>query len=301
LRVVVALGGNALLRRGETPTAEAQRRNLERAGEAIAGVARDHDLVVTHGNGPQVGLLMLQSTSRSEGPRFPLDVVSAESVGMIGYLLETELTNRLPGREVATLLTRVQVDPDDPAFEEPTKPIGPGCDRERADVLAREHGWSFAREGERWRRVVPSPRPLRILELDTIRLLVRHGVLVVCAGGGGLPVIVTGDGRIVGVEAVVDKDRTTALLAQELDADALLLLTDVEGVIEGWGTPEARPIRRASPERLRAMALDPGSMGPKVEAACAFVDATGRPASIGALEDAAALLAGDAGTRVAAG
>lgn len=301
MRVVVALGGNALLRRGETPTAEAQRRNLERAGAAIAAVARDHDLVITHGNGPQVGLLMLQSTRPDQGPRFPLDVVSAESVGMIGYLLETELSNRLPGREVATLLTRVQVDPGDPAFDEPTKPIGPGCDRERADALAREHGWSFVQDGGRWRRVVPSPRPLRILELDTIRLLVRHGVLVVCAGGGGLPVIVTGDGRIVGVEAVVDKDRTTALLAEELDADALLLLTDVDAVVEGWGTAEARSIRRASPERLRALELDPGSMGPKVEAACAFVDATGRPAAIGALEDAAALLDGNAGTRVEPG
>lgn len=298
MKVVLGLGGNALLRRGEAPSAEAQKRNLERAGEAVAEVARSHDAVVTHGNGPQVGLLSLRSARSGEGPHFPLDVLSAETVGMIGYLLETELANRLPDREVATLLTRVEVDPGDPAFDEPSKPIGAGYDRDEADALAREHGWTFAPDGERWRRVVASPAPLRILELGTIRLLVRHRVLVVCGGGGGLPVVVTGDGRVHGVEAVVDKDRTTALLARELGADLLLLLTDVEAVVEGWGTPEARPIHRATPERLRALELDPGSMGPKVEAACGFVESTGRPAAIGSLEDAAAMLSGEAGTRI---
>lgn len=301
MRVVIALGGNALLRRGEELTDEAQKRNVAGAAESVATLAADHEVVVTHGNGPQVGLLALQSSDGDDGPRFPLDVLSAESVGMIGYLVEQELSNRMPDREVAMLLTRVQVDPEDEAFDEPTKPIGAAYSKAKADELRRTRGWTMARDGEGWRRVVPSPRPRRILELETIRLLVRHGVLVVCGGGGGLPVVLSPGGWVQGVEAVVDKDHTTALLAAELDADALLLLTDVDAVHEGWGTPDARPIRRATPTELRALELDAGSMGPKVDAACRFVERTGATAAIGALEDAAELLEGRAGTRIQPG
>jgi len=297
----VALGGNALLRRGEEPTAEAQQRNVSRAAAAVAELAREHDVVLTHGNGPQVGLLALRNEARGRGPRFPLDVLSAETVGMIGYLIEQEISNRLPEREVATLLTRVQVDPEDPAFDDPTKPIGPGYSREDAERLRAERGWSFVEDGGEWRRAVPSPRPRRILELATIRLLVRHGVLVVCGGGGGLPVVLTPNGWVQGVEAVVDKDRTTSLLAAEIDADALLLLTDVEAVYADWGTEDARPIRSATPDELRALELDRGSMGPKVEGACDFVEATAGFAGIGSLDDALAILTGDAGTRIEAG
>lgn len=297
--VVVALGGNALLRRGESPDVETQRRNIRQAAEVIADLAQDHVLVVTHGNGPQVGLLALQSEAYREVAPYPLDVLGAESEGMIGYLLEQELRQLRPGGEVATLLTQVEVDPKDPAFENPTKPIGPVYEASRARELSRDRGWSIAPESSgHVRRVVPSPEPKQILELGTIRLLVASGVLVICAGGGGIPVARSPLGALHGVEAVIDKDLASALLATSLDADALLLLTDQAAVFADWPKPANDPLRSATVDELRARSFEPGSMGPKVEAACRFVEETRRKAGIGALRDARRILEGDAGTSV---
>jgi carbamate kinase len=298
IRVVVALGGNALIRRGERAEAATQRANIARAVRAVAAVADRHEVVVTHGNGPQVGLLALQAEAYRDVAPYPLDVLGAESEGMIGYLLEQELMNALPGRPVATLLTQVSVDAADPAFAAPSKPIGPVYDEPAGKRLASERGWSVAPDGDGVRRVVASPEPRAILELATIRLLTGAGVLVVCAGGGGVPVTITAGGAIRGVEAVVDKDRAAALLAEELDADALLLLTDVPRVVAGWGTPAAVELDRATPTQLRDLTFPAGSMGPKVEAACRFVERTGGLAAIGALDDAEAILAGRAGTQI---
>lgn len=301
MRVVAALGGNALLRRGEPLEASLQRENVRVAVAALAGLAGDGaELVVTHGNGPQVGLLALQAAAYDAVAPYPLDVLGAESEGMIGYLLEQELGNALPGRRVATLLTQVVVAADDPAFRRPTKPIGPVYAAEEARWLAAGRGWSVARDGEGWRRVVPSPEPRAIVELETIRLLVAHGVVVVCTGGGGIPVVADA-GVLRGIEAVIDKDLAAALLARELEADLLLLLTDVAAVERGFGTPAPAPIRRATPAELRRERFAEGSMGPKVEAACRFVEATGRPAGIGALADAARIALGEAGTLVTGG
>jgi carbamate kinase len=299
--VVAALGGNALLRRGQSAEAAAQRENVAVAVRAIAEIASEHDVVVTHGNGPQVGLLALQSDAYHDVGPYPLDVLGAESEGMIGYLLDQELVNGLPGREVATLLTQVIVDADDPAFARPEKFIGPVYDEAQSERLAAARGWTFRADGPYRRRVVPSPEPRSIVELQTIRLLVRAGVLVVCTGGGGIPVVVDRDGRLRGVEAVVDKDRAAALLALGLGADALLLLTDVAAVEIGYGTADAHALGEVEASRLREPAFAPGSMGPKVEAACRFAEATGGMAGIGGLEDAAAILRGERGTRVHAG
>ncbi len=301
MRIVIALGGNALLKRGEPLEADAQRRNVARAVRSIAAIARAHQVVVTHGNGPQVGLLALQNEAYRGVRPYPLDVLGAESAGMIGYIVQQELRNELPGRDVATIVTQVAVDAGDPAFGTPSKPIGPSYPEEEARRLAVERAWAVTRDGDRFRRVVASPEPLRIVELSAIRLLVEAGVLVICAGGGGIPVVIDPDGRLRGVEAVVDKDLSAALLAIELHADVLLMLTDVAAVWSDWGTPTARPIRQAPPAALRRLSFAVGSMGPKVEAACRFVEATGGLAAIGALEDAPALLHDGAGTRVRPG
>ncbi len=299
MRIVAALGGNALLRRNEPADVSHQRRNVRAAIEAMAELAGEHELVITHGNGPQVGLLALQAEADPSLAAYPLDVLGAESEGMIGYLLEQELTNALPGRRVATLLTQVIVGREDPAFAHPSKPIGPAYDRATAERRAAERGWSIARDGAYYRRVVPSPEPRAIVELSTLRLLVDAGVLVICVGGGGIPVLVE-DGHLRGVEAVVDKDLSAALLARTLDADALLLLTDVDAVYTGWDTASSRPLHGASCGELAGMAFDPGSMAPKVDAACRFAQATGRLAAIGSLRDAAAIVRGERGTRVTA-
>jgi carbamate kinase len=298
VRAVIALGGNALLRRGEPPDDERQRRNIAAAASAVARIAREHAVVVTHGNGPQVGLLALQAEAYDPRRAQSLDVLGAQTEGMIGYLIEQELRNRLPGRQVATLLTQVAVDACDPAFAKPTKPIGPVYSKQQAERLAGERGWNVAPDGDAYRRVVPSPAPQRIIELETIRLLLEAGVLVVCAGGGGIPVVETPSGGLRGIEAVIDKDRAAALLASALAADALLLLTDVDAVYADWGAPGARPLRRVTPDEIRRHTFEPGSMGPKVEAACRFVEATGGTAGIGSLEDAEAILAGRSGTIV---
>jgi carbamate kinase len=302
--VVAALGGNALLRRGEPLESEIARRNAKVAAEALATLAREHQLVVTHGNGPQIGLLALQNEAYRDVPSYPLDVLGAESEGMIGYVMEQELGNALPGCQIASLLTQTVVDPADPAFARPTKPIGPTYSAEVAQRLASERGWAVAPDGadgsgtDRWRRVVASPGPRSIVELPTIRLLLDHNVLVICAGGGGIPVVVDAHGARYGVEAVVDKDLVTALLAQELGADLLVLLTDVTSVELDWGTPHARPLRETTVRELSEYQFAPGSMGPKVEAALSFVSNTGRPAAIGALADAAAVVNGTAGTMI---
>ncbi|MDP2349573.1 MAG: carbamate kinase [Chloroflexota bacterium] len=297
MRVVAALGGNALLRRGQPLTAENQRANVAVAARALLPIAQEHDLILTHGSGPQVGLLALQNAAHHPEELYLLDVLDAETEGMIGYLLEQEVGNLLPpGRPMATLLTRIEVDPSDPAFSRPTKPIGPVYDREEAERLAVEKTWTIAPDGNKWRRVVPSPQPVRILELAVIELLVRERVIVVCAGGGGIPVVRMARGGFQGIEAVIDKDFAGALLATALHADAFLLLTDVDAIYADWGTPSARPIHQASPDELSGHAFAAGSMGPKVEAACRFVRAGSGFAAIGALADAGAMLRGEAGT-----
>ncbi len=296
MRIVVALGGNALLQRGQPLDAAVQRANTKVAAEAVAELAADHTLVVTHGNGPQVGLLALQNDAFPEVAAYPLDILDAETEGMVGYLIEQELGRHLRRDRLATLLTQVVVDPADPAFGRPTKPVGRGYEQAEAERLAAERNWTIAPDGDRWRRVVPSPEPKAIVELETIRLLLDHGVTVICAGGGGIPVVPDGLGGLSGIEAVIDKDAAAALLALELDMDALLLLTDVDGVYTGWGTPEATRIAETTPAELRSLQLPVGSMGPKVAAACRFVEGGGRLAAIGSLADAVALVDGTAGT-----
>jgi carbamate kinase len=296
--IVIALGGNALLKRGQSLEAEIQQRNISMATAAIAEIAREHQVVVTHGNGPQVGLLALQAEAYKQVRPYPLDVLGAETEGAIGYLLERELRNQLPERQVVTLLTQIEVDRDDPAFTRPTKPIGPLYTQAEAERLAAERGWAIAPEGNAYRRVVPSPEPHRIIELSAIRLLLQAGAIVICAGGGGIPVIVTAAGEIRGVEAVIDKDLATALLAKELSADVLLLLTDVDSVYLNWGLPTAERLKQVTPEQLRGYSFALGSMAPKVEAACRFVEATGGWAGIGRLQDATAIMAGTRGTIV---
>ena len=303
MRIVVALGGNALLKRGEPMTYEAQRSNVRIAAVALADLAQDHQIIVAHGNGPQVGLLALQAAAYAPQTLWPLDVLGAETEGMIGYLIEQELMNALPaGTQCATLLTRVEVDANDPAFDQPTKPIGPVYTADEAALVRAEHGWSMVAEAKGGlRRVVPSPLPIKILALGSIRLLVEAGVCVICAGGGGIPVMFGRSGGMEGVEAVIDKDRTAALLAQELNADALLMLTDVAAVMRDWGTPTEAAISKITPDALDQMSFAAGSMGPKIAAASAFVRSGGAMAGIGRLQDARAILDGHAGTRITKG
>ncbi len=299
--ILVALGGNALLRRGEPMTAAVQRANVRAAAEALAPVAERHRLVLSHGNGPQVGLLALQAAAYEKGEPYPLDILAAETEGMIGYLIEQELGNLLPFEvPFATILTMVEVDPDDPAFDDPTKFIGPVYDETEARLLESEHGWVFKLDGEHWRRVVPSPAPKRIFEHRPIKWLLEKGAIVICAGGGGIPTMYARDGSrtLLGAEVVVDKDRASALLAREVGADLFVMATDVDAVYLDWGTPAERPLRRTTVEELRSHDFPSGSMGPKVEAACAFAEETGRPAAIGALADIGAIVAGEAGTLV---
>jgi carbamate kinase len=299
MRIVAALGGNALLERGEPPESSIQEAHVIKAVRSLAPLAAGNDLVITHGNGPQVGMLALESAHDPSIMRpYPFDVLGAQTQGMIGYWLLQALQNALPGRQVACLVSRTLVRSQDPAFAHPSKFVGPVYEEQQARSLAESMGWQVRQDGSRWRRVVPSPEPARLLDLPTVRMLLDSQVVVVCSGGGGVPVV-TANGHLHGVEAVVDKDLTASMLARELNADALLLLTDVAAVQDEYGTPQARPIRRATPAELRARAFPAGSMGPKVEAVCRFVDATGKPAAIGRLGDAQALLAGGAGTLIA--
>jgi carbamate kinase len=299
--VVAALGGNALLRRGEPMTAENQRRNVRIAAEALAPVAAQHQLVVGHGNGPQVGLLALQGAAYGKVESYPLDVLGAETEGMIGYMIEQELGNLLPfERPFATLLTMIEVDPADRAFRDPTKFIGPVYGKAEADRVAAEKGWVFKQDGDTWRRVVASPEPKRIFELRPIKWLLERNTIVIAAGGGGIPTMYApGKQRtLAGVECVIDKDLASQLLARELDADLFVMLTDADAVYADWGTPTQKQIRRASPAALSKLPFAAGSMGPKVEAACRFAAATGKTAAIGALADLNRIIAGEAGTTV---
>lgn len=295
---VVALGGNALLRRGQITSASNQLKAIRAVAAALGPVGDHARLVVTHGNGPQVGLLSLKEDAFSDGEPYPLDVLDAETAGQIGYVLGLEIDNAIARQNTVTVLTRVLVDAADPAFGDPTKPIGPTYAEDRARSLARSHGWDVRLEGKHWRRVVASPEPKRILELSAIRHLVDGGYFVVCGGGGGIPVVASGNGY-AGVEAVVDKDLSSALIAVGLDADVLVLATDVDALYEGWGTPGQHPVGFASPEWLRERPFAAGSMGPKVEAACRFVEATGRRAAIGSVSDVSGLVDGTAGTQIA--
>ncbi len=302
MRIVAALGGNALLERGQKPDAAIQAQNAARAVAALAPLAADHELVLTHGNGPQVGVLALQSASDPNlTTPYPFDVLGAQTQGMIGYWLLQALQNNLPGRQVSAIINQTLVSAADPAFDNPTKFIGEVYDEERAKQLAAERGWTVKRDGTKWRRVVGSPRPERVVETRLIRLLLNSGAVVVCAGGGGVPVIRNEEGHLEGVEAVVDKDLTASVLAQALDADALLILTDVPHVLRRFGTPEEQPILRATPAAIRREDLPAGSMGPKVEAACRFAELTGDMAAIGRLDDAEDILAGRAGTIITPG
>ena len=301
MRILVALGGNALLKRGEPMTAEAQRTNVQVAAAQLAPVAADHELVISHGNGPQVGLLALQSAAYTEVESYPLDVLGAQTEGMIGYLIEQELGNLLPAEApLATMLTMIEVAADDPAFDDPTKFVGPIYDDAQAEALAAEKNWVFKRDGEHMRRVVASPVPQRIFELRPIRWLLEHGTVVICAGGGGIPTTFEpGRDRVLtGIEAVIDKDFASELLARDLDADLFVMATDVDGVYEGWGTPDQRKLDEVTPEELRAGTFAAGSMGPKVAAAAQFVERTGRRAAIGALSEIEEIVAGTAGTNV---
>ena len=300
MRIVVALGGNALQRRGEPMTVEGQRANVALACRSLAPVAIDHELVISHGNGPQVGLLALQASAYDDVSIYPFDVLGAQTEGMIGYLIEQELGNLVPAeKRLATVLTMTEVDPADPAFEHPTKFVGPVYTAEQAEKLAEQRGWVFHADGDKQRRVVPSPIPQRIIEIEPIQWLLQHRCVVVCAGGGGIPTMYApGTHTLVGVEAVIDKDRASAVLAGDLGADLLVIATDVDAVYLDWGTPQQRAVVAAHPDALDPALFPAGSMGPKVEAAAHFARASGRPAVIGSLEQLSSMLASDGGTRI---
>lgn len=299
-RVVVALGGNALLKRGEEMTAGNQRKNARLAAEALAPLCLEHETVITHGNGPQVGLLALQEIAY-EGEDYPLDVLGAETEGMIGYMIEQELGNVLPfEKPIATILTMVEVDPDDAAFSDPTKFIGKVYTEEEARAEAAEKGWQVKPDGKYWRRVVPSPLPKRIFQLRPIKWLLERNVVVIAAGGGGIPTMYEPgkERHLIGVECVVDKDRASALLAKEIGADVFVVATDTDAVYLDWGGPDQRAIRSATPEALDAYRFPAGSMGPKVEAAQDFARTTGGRAIICSLPDVPAAILGQKGTTI---
>ncbi|MGV1035688.1 MAG: carbamate kinase [Candidatus Nanopelagicales bacterium] len=300
MRIVVALGGNALARRGEPMTVERQRANVATACTALAPVAEHHELVISHGNGPQVGMLALQSAAYDTQTAYPFDVMGAQTEGMIGYFIEQELGNLLPmEKSLATLLTMVEVDPEDPAFQEPSKFVGPVYDEAIAKQLAADNGWTVKPDGGSWRRVVPSPQPRRIFELNPIKWLISNGAVVVCAGGGGIPTMYEpGTRNLVGVEAVIDKDLASYVLARDLDADLLVIATDTPSVFLDWGTDNQRAVTKANPDALVELGFAAGSMGPKVEAAAAFAKETGKTAAIGSLDQLEDLIEGKAGTHI---
>ena len=302
MRIVVALGGNALLRRGEKPDAETQIANVELAVKKLAPLAEKHEVVITHGNGPQVGVLALQSANDSNLSRpYPFDTLGAQTQGMIGYWLLQSLQNNLPGRHVTSLVNETLVLAGDPAFDNPTKFVGEVYSKEEAEALAKERGWVMKPDGKYYRRVVGSPRPQRVIETRVIRKVLASGTVVVCAGGGGIPVIRNEKGHLQGVEAVIDKDLTAAVLAEHLEADFLMILTDIPNVMQDYGTPQEKPIRRSSPAVMRKSGFAAGSMGPKVDAACRFVELTGDVAAIGQLADAVDIIRGEAGTIITPG
>lgn len=296
--IVIALGGNALLARGETLSAENQYRNIAQIADVVADLSQHYQVVIVHGNGPQVGLLALQNQAYADAPSWPLDVLVAETQGMLGYMIAQVLSARAGMPPVVTLLTRVEVDAADPAFRQPGKYIGPVWSPEEQSSLEARYGWQMKPDGKYVRRVVPSPRPQQILERQAISQMLADGNVVICAGGGGTPVV-AGRGGYQGVEAVIDKDLAASVLAQSLNAEALMILTDADAVYLDWGTPQARALHNASVDDLRPLAVPDGAMGPKAEAAIQFVEATGHRAYIGALRDAPAILRGEKGTQIA--
>ncbi|TKF33452.1 carbamate kinase [Vibrio kanaloae] len=298
--VVVALGGNALIRRGEPLEADVQRRNIETAVKTISEIAKVYNVVLVHGNGPQVGLLALQGLEYKKVNPYPLDVLGSETQGMIGYMLMQEFKNYLPNRNISCMLTQMTVDPNDPAFADPTKPIGPIYEEAEARELAEKFHWIVKPDGQHFRRVVPSPRPTGIVEHEAITQLIDAGHLVICTGGGGIPVKKE-NGKLVGVEAVIDKDMSAAFLAKQLDADALLILTDADAVYLDWGKPTQHALRSTTPSELAKFEFDAGSMGPKIEASCEFIQQGGKVVGIGALEDGLQILQGQAGTNITKG
>ncbi len=298
MRIVIALGGNALLRRGEEMTAENQRENIRIAAKVLAPIIEKHEVVISHGNGPQVGLLSLQSAAYKEVEEYPLDILGAQTQGMIGYMIEQELGNHLPVEiPIASILTMVEIDPEDPAFSNPTKPIGPIYDEKEARNLAKLKGWNIKQDGDYWRRVVPSPEPHRIFQLRPIHWLLEKGTVVICAGGGGIPTSYKDNGKLEGVEVVIDKDRASSLLAFELEADLLIMATDTDGVYLDWGGDSEKIISKTTPEEISKYSFDKGSMGPKVEAACSFVERSGQRAVIGSLKDIEKMVSGISGTQ----
>ncbi|MGB0622395.1 MAG: carbamate kinase [Candidatus Thalassarchaeaceae archaeon] len=298
MRIVIALGGNALLRRGEEMTAENQRENIRIAAKVLAPIIEKHEVVISHGNGPQVGLLSLQSAAYKEVEEYPLDILGAQTQGMIGYMIEQELGNHLPVEiPIASILTMVEIDPEDPAFSNPTKPIGPIYDEKEARDLAKLKGWNIKQDGDYWRRVVPSPEPHRIFQLRPIHWLLEKGTVVICAGGGGIPTSYKDNGKLEGVEVVIDKDRASSLLAFELEADLLIMATDTDGVYLDWGGDSEKIISKTTPEEISKYSFDKGSMGPKVEAACSFVERSGQRAVIGSLKDIEKMVSGISGTQ----
>lgn len=301
MKVVIALGGNALLRRGERADADVQMANVRIAAKAVAEIAKEHNVVLTHGNGPQVGLLALQADAYKDVTPYPFDVLGAESQGMIGYMVAQCVGNDLPDRQVVNIITQTEVDPNDPAYSDPRKFVGPVYDKETAEKLAAERGWTIAADGKYFRRVVPSPQPKKIVEIDTIRQLVDSGAMVIASGGGGIPVIRNEQGRLEGSEAVIDKDMSASIMAAELDADALLILTDAPSIALDWGTPDQKEIKEVSPEKLQEYGFAKGSMGPKVEAVCRFANTGKGFGAVGRLEDALDILNGKAGTIIRKG
>ncbi|MBQ8346584.1 MAG: carbamate kinase [Alphaproteobacteria bacterium] len=301
MKVVIALGGNALLRRGERADADVQMANVRIAAKAVAEIAKEHNVVLTHGNGPQVGLLALQADAYKDVTPYPFDVLGAESQGMIGYMVAQCVGNDLPDRQVVNIITQTEVDPNDPAYSDPRKFVGPVYDKETAEKLAAERGWTIAADGKYFRRVVPSPQPKKIVEIDTIRQLVDSGAMVIASGGGGIPVIRNEQGRLEGSEAVIDKDMSASIMAAELDADALLILTDAPSIALDWGTPDQKEIKEVSPEKLQEYSFAKGSMGPKVEAVCRFANTGKGFGAVGRLEDALDILNGKAGTIIRKG
>lgn len=298
--IVIALGGNALLKRGEPLTIENQRINTKVAAKSIAQIIdAGHKVIITHGNGPQVGLLALQGAAYNPEEAYPLDVLDAQTEGMIGYLIEQELKNVLhKEHNIAMILTQIEVNPKDPAFNNPSKPIGPIYNKKEAKNLATKYGWTILNDGVKFRRVVPSPEPILIPDIPIIEILLKHNIIVICAGGGGIPIIRQADGKYIGVEAVIDKDKASALLAKNLGADVLLMLTDVDAVYKDWGTVKQKPIKNIKTTKINQMSFENGSMGPKIEAACDFVNATNGKAGIGTLKDALRIIEGTSGTLI---
>lgn len=298
MRLVIAIGGNALLSRGEPLEAKIQQQHAKSAAISIAQIAQNHEVIIVHGNGPQVGLLALQAANYSEVKPYSLDILIAESQGMIGYFLQQEISNCLANKKIATLLTQIEVKSDDLALNNPTKPIGPIYNEQSITTIAKKFNWQIKKDGDYFRRVVPSPEPQQIIEIEVIKLLINQNYIVICAGGGGIPIIKTNSGKWKGIEAVIDKDLSAALLAIQLKADALIILSDVNYVEKNWNTAQAEIIQQTTPRQLRKLKFAKGSMAPKIEAVCRFVEYTGNWAAIGALKDSLNILQGSAGTHI---